>query len=98
MEITIEMPMIDACDVAECTYNRNAACHAKAITIGDGVTPGCDTYMSGSRHVKNAERRAGVGACKVSGCQYNNDFECGAGSVSVGLRSDGVFCMTYSAG
>jgi hypothetical protein len=97
MEITLDMPMIDACDVSACSYNLNAACHAKAITIGDGASPGCDTYLHASQHVHNTTLRAGVGACKVGGCQFNSDFECGAGSIRVGGRGEGVFCMTYRA-
>jgi hypothetical protein len=97
MEVTLDMPMIEGCDVLACTYNLNAACHAKAITIGDDATPGCDTYMHASEHVHNASLRAGVGACKVSSCQHNSDFECGAEGIHVGARGSGVFCMTFRA-
>jgi hypothetical protein len=97
MEITLDMPMIEVCNVSACTYNLNLACHAKAITVGDGVTPGCDTYMHSSRHVSNAATKAGVGACKVSACRHNTDFECGADSINVGSRDEGVFCMTFKA-
>jgi len=97
MEITLEMPMIESCNVSECTYNLNSACHAKAITIGDGKTPGCDTYMHASKHVRNASLCAGVGACKVSGCQHNSDFECSAERIEVASCGGGVFCTTYEA-
>ena len=95
MKMTLDMPMIEVCDAPTCIYNLNDACHAKAITIGDGVSPGCDTFMSAAQRVKNAALRAGVGACKVSGCQYNTDYECGAEGISVASRGEGVFCMTY---
>jgi hypothetical protein len=95
MEFMLEMPMIEECDVSNCAFNHNETCHAKAITVGDGVTPGCDTFMSASQHVQNTVLRAGVGACKVSGCEHNTDFECGAEGGSVAARDDGVFCMTY---
>lgn len=95
MEMTIEMPRVESCDVSACIYNVESACHAKAITVGNGVAPGCDTYMHASQHVRNASVLAGVGACKVGGCEFNNDYECGASSIEVGARADGVFCMTY---
>lgn len=98
MEIMIDMPMIKSCDVSECTYNLNSACHAKAITIGDGVSPGCDTFMSASSHVRNSKIKAGVGACKVGGCTYNSDFECSAESIRVSQEKDKVICMTYMPG
>lgn len=95
MEITVDMPMIKSCDVSECTYNLNSACHAKAITIGDGVSPGCDTFLSGAGHVRSKEIKAGVGACKVGGCTYNADFECSAESINVSHEGGKVLCMTY---
>lgn len=97
MEITLEMSMIKSCNVSECSYNLNSACHAKAITVGDGENPGCDTYMHASKHVRSTSLHAGVGACKVGGCQHNSDFECGAESIEVGSCGGGVFCMTYEA-
>jgi hypothetical protein len=98
MEMLIDMPMIKSCDVSECTYNLNASCHAKAITIGDGVTPGCDTFMNASGHVRSAGIKAGVGACKVGGCTYNADFECSAESIRVSHEGGKVVCMTYMQG
>lgn len=95
MEILIEMPMIQRCDVSECSYNLNAACHAKAITIGDGASPGCDTFMNTGSHVRSKQIKAGVGACKVDGCSHNNDFECAADSISVSQEGSKVMCMTY---
>lgn len=95
MQICNEMPVVQACDMATCAYNRDAACHAKAITIGDGVSPGCDTYLHGSQHVQNREMTAGVGACKVAGCQFNRDLECGAASIRVAARQGSVQCSTF---
>jgi hypothetical protein len=42
---TIEMPDVDGCDATECAYNMKGDCHARAITVGDGVHPGCDTRV-----------------------------------------------------
>lgn len=97
MNITIEMPSVTKCTVSECAYNANAACHAKAITIGDGIHPGCDTFLGGARsHTKN-KSMAGVGACKVTGCSHNEDYECMADSISVEFEGGSVHCMTYNA-
>lgn len=98
MEIMIDMPMIKSCEVSECTYNLNSTCHAKAITIGDGVTPGCDTFMKASGHVRNKQIKAGVGACKIAGCNFNSDFECSADTINVGHEGGKVICMTYMPG
>jgi hypothetical protein len=98
MKMTIDMPFVAECMVNECAYNLNRQCHARAITIGDGVHPGCDTsYLNASAHTHNAKHIAGVGACKVSGCRYNEDFECSADSISVAMKDGDIRCMTYKA-
>jgi hypothetical protein len=98
MKMTIEMPQIKGCAIVDCAYNLDKECHARAITIGDGVHPGCDTaYFNQGHHVKESNRVAGVGACKVSGCTHNVDLECSASNISVGFRNQHVNCLTYSA-
>jgi hypothetical protein len=97
MEITIDMPMVTQCQVSDCTYNVELACHARAITIGDGVHPGCDTYLNVNAHIRERQRIAGVGACKVSGCTHNEDFECCASDIRVGFKDGNIGCLTYSA-
>lgn len=94
-KVTIEMPMVSKCDIKNCGYNVNNNCHAKAITVGDGTNPGCDTFFENSTHNRETKRIAGVGACKVSSCQFNNDFECGADSVSVGHTDGKINCLTF---
>ena len=96
MEMTIEMPIVGGCSVTECAYNSESRCHAKAITIGDGVHPGCDTFMDGGRGHTRLDMTAGVGACKVSACRHNSDFECMAESIKVGLLQQEANCMTFS--
>lgn len=96
MKMTIDMPTVAECTVMDCAYNMNSTCHAKAITIGDGVHPGCDTFFDGNTHTKRS-RIAGVGACKVSGCSHNEDFECMADRITVGFMGSTVNCLTYSA-
>lgn len=92
---TIDMPDVAACDVADCAYNKEGGCHARAITVGDGVHPGCDTFLRAQEHSRRSEG-AGVGACKVKGCRYNDDYECQANAIRVGRRLDVVECMTFA--
>lgn len=96
MKITVDMPVVAECDATDCAYNVNSACHARAITIGDGVSPGCDTYFSSGGHAREAKRIAGVGACKVTGCSYNQDFECTTENISVGSQGGLVHCLTFT--
>lgn len=94
-KILNEMSAVSSCDVSQCSYNANNKCHAKAITIGDGVNPGCDTFLGAGEHITKTDRIAGVGACKVSACVHNEDFECAAESISIGFNSGEVKCMTF---
>lgn len=93
--IVIDMPIVGGCTVAECAYNLNNCCHARAITVGDGIHPGCDTYHQAAPHARNSGRQAGVGACKVSSCQHNDDYECMAEQIAVGHHTGGACCLTY---
>jgi hypothetical protein len=95
-QISVEMPVVEQCSVTECAYNTDRCCHARAITVGHGVHPGCDTYLASSSHTKAKQRTAGVGACKVSACRHNEDYECIADGISVGHTSDDITCLTYS--
>lgn len=92
----INMPGVSECAISECAYNANKACHAIAITIGDGVLPMCDTLFRSSRHggIKDI---AGVGACKVSACMHNMNLECGAPSIRVGQEGSDGKCLTFTA-
>jgi hypothetical protein len=96
MKMTIDIPAVGECTVSECAYNKESMCHAKAITVGDGDTPHCDTLFCGSEHVRSDDIEAGVGACKVSSCSLNDDLECTADRISVGLKDDSVECLTYT--
>ena len=93
--IAVDMPVVGECSVAECAYNAQNACHARAITVGDGVHPGCDTYFHAAPHARDSGRHAGVGACKVSACQHNDDYECSAEQIAVGHVGVGACCLTY---
>jgi hypothetical protein len=94
--LSIEMPVVGDCTVTDCAYNLDQSCHARAITVGDGVNPGCDTYFRNPTHAKEKQRTAGVGACKVAACQHNNDFECGADSIHVSHVGADVNCITFA--
>lgn len=91
-----QMPCVSECAISECAYNSDKACHAIAITIGDGDSPMCDTFFKSSRHGGTIET-AGVGACKVSACSHNTDFECTAASIRVGQAQSLGKCMTFAA-
>lgn len=98
MKLTIDMPIVSECAASECVYNLNMACHARAITIGDGVQPGCDTFFGATRHAHEAGRTAGVGACKVTSCTHNDDYECSAPEINVGYTGKNVRCLSFHAG
>jgi hypothetical protein len=95
-KINVEMPVVSHCRIAECTYNKDLICRAKAITIGDSTDPECDTFLRSTLHIRETRRVAGVGACKVAGCIFNRDFECSADEITVGWSGAKVHCLTYS--
>ncbi|WP_444891892.1 DUF1540 domain-containing protein [Microbulbifer sp. TRSA001] len=95
MIIATDMPEVSQCAASQCAYNANDACHARAITIGDGADPDCDTFFTNSRH-SSSSRTAGVGACKMEDCKFNDDFECSAESIQIGLRGNSQHCQSYT--
>ncbi len=92
--VTIEMPEVGQCAATECAYNRERMCHARAITVGDGTQPMCDTAYMAGMHTR-ASMIAGVGACKVAPCRHNNDLECQADLIEVALSGGDPTCMTF---
>ncbi len=95
MKFSIEMPVVASCDVTRCAYNVEGDCHAKAITVGDGVHPGCDTFLGSERHTQDDVATAGVGACKVAICRHNRELECDARAIEVGSDDDEAACLTF---
>ena len=96
MKFTIEMPDVSVCSVLSCAYNVESSCRAKAITVGDGVHPGCDTFTRSKRHAPGDTPVAGVGACKVAICRYNRELECEAPSIRVDAEGeDAASCSTF---
>ncbi len=96
-KVTIEMPMVSKCMVNECSYNGSSKCHARAITIGDSVHPGCDTFLKGMSHTRENRQIAGIGACKTASCKFNDDLECMAESIEVGMVKNEANCMTFAS-
>ncbi len=96
-KICIQMPVVSECAATECAYNFNKNCQARAITVGDGTHPGCDTFFMGSGKAKGSGQIAGIGACKISSCKFNEGFECMTESISVCHVQNKVSCTTYSA-
>jgi len=92
----MDMPAVTECAVESCVYNRDRACHALAITIGDALHAHCDTYFTAPRKGGSPDATGRVGACKMSDCRYNTDFECQATGISVGARQDSADCLTYA--
>ncbi|SDJ87607.1 DUF1540 domain-containing protein [Microbulbifer yueqingensis] len=95
MIIATDMPEVARCAVNQCAFNSDDACHARAITIGEGSDPDCDTFFDNSHHT-HSSRTAGVGACKMTDCSHNEDLECSAESIQVGKSGDSVECLTYN--
>ncbi|WP_229891573.1 DUF1540 domain-containing protein [Streptomyces mashuensis] len=91
------MPQVAVCQVGECAYNRDSACHALAITVGDGTHPGCDTFFTFPAKGGDAGATGRVGACKVAGCLHNVDLECQAPGITVAALGGSADCLTYTA-
>lgn len=90
-----DMPQVQECSVASCSYNAEAGCHAAAITIG-GDHAHCGTFVEIS--FRGGSDRIGlVGACHRSECRYNDKLECTASSVRIGAGDDVADCLTYEA-
>jgi hypothetical protein len=93
MKFMLEIPTVQVCDARSCAYNVEQSCHARAITIGEGIHAACDTFFSSERHARDTSHTAGVGACKVTGCRYNSDLECSAETIRVSNHAD---CATFA--
>lgn len=94
--ITIDMPIVAECLASDCAYNMSNSCHARAITVGNSLHAGCDTFLSASGHTKAVKRTAGVGACKSTDCKFNDDLECITERIRVARSGQEVNCVTYS--
>lgn len=95
MKLTVLVPEVAGCTVDRCAYNAGGACHARAITVGDGDHPRCDTYLAHGAHTR-ATGKAGVGACKVTACRHNRELECEAEAIHVSTHSGHADCLTFA--
>ena len=88
------LPPVSKCEVDQCFYNRERACHAPAINVGDGTHPACDTFIATGEHMaRNATGM--VGACHVSACVYNEQLTCGARAIDVANHAGHADCATF---
>lgn len=97
MKLDVELAGVATCDVRRCAYNVRGDCHARAITVGDGLHPGCDTFLESERHPPADTPTAGVGACKVVLCRHNRDLECEARAIRVGVDQGEAACLTFDS-
>jgi hypothetical protein len=89
------LPTISKCEETDCFYNRDAACHAPAITVGS-AHPKCETFAPSGRHI--ARDLVGmVGACHVSQCRWNGELMCRAPAIVVGRHGDHPDCLTFES-
>jgi hypothetical protein len=91
----MEMPVVNECAVQECAYNRDRACHALAITVGDRQHAHCDTFFAVGFKGGDPAATGRVGACKMSDCVHNIELECQAPGIMVGYQQDVVDCLTF---
>jgi hypothetical protein len=96
MRVTLEMSDVRGCEVQSCAYNVEQQCHARAITVGDGIHPACDTFFAANVHARDTSHTAGVGACKVVGCRHNSDLACAADHIDVAFHGSHADCMTFA--
>ena len=93
--MTMKMPMINECSMADCAYNSEMKCHALAITVG-GPAPLCDTYLQSTQKGGDGDLIGGVGACKVGNCMHNTALECSAANIQIGMHAGHAECDTFS--
>ena len=95
MKLNVLVPEVESCAVTRCGYNVDESCRARAITVGDGEHPACDTFLPRDDHARGPGH-AGVGACKVEVCRHNRDLECSADAIRVGDHDGHADCKTFA--
>ena len=96
MKKNVEMPEVMKCEAMDCSYNREGACHAKGITIGNMSQQLCDTMWTSAGHTERMDT-AGVGACRSADCMHNKDLECQADGIQVIINDNQACCGTFHA-
>lgn len=95
---TTEMPAVNECTVAGCSYNHDG-CHAFAITVnGADGSADCGTFIPLPRKGGLDRVVAQVGACSREDCSHNANLECTAQGVRIGAGPGGhaANCLTYA--
>ena len=77
--MAIELPLIHDCSVSACSYNKDKACGAGAITMG--AAQSCITFIPLSVKGGRFETPV-VGACQQADCAHNDHLECTADAIS----------------
>ncbi len=93
----MEMSKVVKCEVNDCAYNTDNCCHTMAVTIGNSMSPICDTFCQSTMQGGGASCTAGVGACKTFSCVYNNNLECDAPGIFIGYNEQEPDCLTFQA-
>ncbi|KHL15615.1 uncharacterized protein DUF1540 [Mumia flava] len=92
----LELPEVDECAAAGCSYNHDHVCHAGAITIsGTPEDAACGTFIDLGPSGGLPTVVARVGACHRTDCVHNSDLECTAEAIRVGPGQDKADCLTY---
>ncbi|OII67931.1 MULTISPECIES: DUF1540 domain-containing protein [unclassified Streptomyces] len=92
----MDMPVINQCEAGDCAYNKDHACHALAITVGDVHHAHCDTFLDSPSKGGDPGATGHVGACKAAECRHNRQLECHAPAITVGYQENNVDCLTYA--
>lgn len=87
---------VSRCEVSECAYNMDKACHAIAIHVASGPHPICGTFLKSMARSGTGSRAAHVGSCKASACRHNSGFQCGAPNIQVDYCWGYVDCRTFA--
>lgn len=81
------------CTVTECSFNKEEACHAPNINVGD-MHPTCDTFTT--QNVQGApSEMPDVAVCNVADCKFNQSNDCMAPGITVAHHSGHADCLTY---
>ncbi|PID98088.1 MAG: DUF1540 domain-containing protein [Actinomycetales bacterium] len=88
--MTATMTKVSDCTTSDCSFNRDAGCHAFAVTIGK---VGCSTFVplnvSGGLNTVTTQ----VGACQRADCVHNDHLVCTADAITLGSDKD---CLNYA--
>ena len=98
MSTLMDMPAVDECSVAGCSYNDHSHCHAAAVTIGGRFRRRASARPSSRSACKGGLDKVvtHVGACQRAECTHNSSLECTAASMRIGAGHDEADCLTFT--